>query len=249
MRKYLILIVLLLPCLAYAQGMQPVGGVTVAAAAGDTYTDILFWWRCEGTTLGAGDYSAGDTTAANANTAAINTDAVKVGTNGIDADAAWDGYSFTVSSGDLINTSLGRVGFWLKINTWVNNLVVFNTTGSGGVTARLKITGDDDLSFEWVDGTNDNSTYTTGLGLSTGTWYFIEIAWDATSNYKKIFLDSSELSVSNYNGTGINAFTNTELRVGICSASAGDIYMDNIMISNDPARNFYLLRNETASPR
>lgn len=220
------------------------GGVT------DDYTDIVFWWRCEGTTLGADDYSDGDTTAESHGAVAINTDAVKIGTYGVDVPGDNDYYTFVVSNGDILPVGgAGRLSCWFYYNTWVDSSYLFYYTSSAATTDRLRIemVSSNEILMRWVyDGTATTFS-TTDANLSSGTWYYLEFEWDPSNNYMAIYVDG-DLKASNT--TAITALPNSGYwRIGNYNSTASDYYLDNITVSDDKDRNLYALRNLTSSPR
>lgn len=228
------------------QGMGPGPGVK-GYSAGDTYSDIVFWWTAEADTLGEDDYSAGDTTAtATGSGLAINTTAAIVGSNGIyTATSGSRYYSFSVSSNDIIPAA-GRVGFWVtNPNTTKVSPIYWQNSDA---TSRIQLDiENNDVSFYWRDsGTGRTACTSTADVISTGT-HFIEIAFD--TDYREIFVDGESV---------LSCATTTTQQTAISWVAYGDFdptadtsaeYMDNIMVSNSTTRDLYALRNLTASPR
>lgn len=217
----------------------------------DVYEDVTLWWRCEGTTLDhpANDYSAGDTTATLYNAATINTDAVMVGTNGLDIPGADDHAYFAVSSSDIIDVSIGRIGFYFKYTTWVNNTPVIDVRLDGSNYFSLEIQSEDGLKLYWTDGGTARTALTIdNAGLSSpGVAYFIEMAWDTSANYREVFVDG--VSQGSDSSSTIGSFAATELNIGESySGNAVDYHIDNVMVSNSKSRDFNILKNETSYP-
>jgi len=123
MIKKLFLAFILICCFVINAGAF---GPMMSMIGGADYSDITFWWRCETAdfsgTNGTLDYSAGDDVADLTSEAAINTDAVKYGTNGLDCPTNYDVARFVPSNNDIIDSSEGRIGFWLRTTTWVDGL-------------------------------------------------------------------------------------------------------------------------------
>jgi len=241
------LIIILLPVAVFGFGLlQQMGSVP---ADGDDYSDITFWWRCEGETLGADDYySGGDNTATGFSDAAINTDAVMVGTNGCDFPTSYDRYEFDISSEDLASGSAGRIGFYVKFVT---------STSSESGTIKIEedssnyvyvtIHNSNLLNCNWRDGGTSHNYVSSGT-VSDNTATFIELEYDAAANSRILYINGTP---ETENTTTIATISPILLIVGNDPDGMSDdgIYIDNIMISNDPDRDLYALRNLTASPR
>lgn len=219
------------------------GFTTVDGMAVDNYSDITFWWRCEGTTLdGSDDHTNGeDSTATLASSAAINTDAVKIGTNGLDCPSADDRAEFTDSTDGMLDPESFRVGMWVYINSWPTNYDgVFVRKDSGAADIYL--------NYRYTEHTlrlNYGAVLaTTTATLSLSTWYFVEYAAELSSDTLKIYIDgveraSSSASLSTPTAGGY-------VRIGEGVGADGDFYIDNVIISNDITRDLYALRNVTA---
>jgi len=221
-------------------------GVPVTA-----YTDILFWWRCEGTTLGADDYSEGDTTATLYDNATINTDAVKIGTNGLDIPDGWATARFDIAS--LVSGTVGRIGFWLYINTWVNGTRLFEAYEDATHLFYVGLYNDDEIFLNWQDGGGlVTVAISTSSPLSTGTDYFIETKYDSTGNDWELFVNGGSVA-SGSSDEGAISFSSGTMYCGNNESDDGDFYIDNIMISNDKTRDFWGggtgLCDDTVSPR
>ena len=230
-------------CLAQEQ----LAGVTILGGrvgiGGDTYSDILFWWRCEGWTMGAGDHSHGDTTADHYSGAVINTDAVKLGTNGFSIPTTYDSAEFAISSSDIISSSIGRAGFWIYFTQWAASTQIFNAIHSGG-RLRLYTSGTSELTFDY--GATYKTVTSTTAALTTGVWYYIELIWNASNETQKIYVNSVEKAS---NTEAKDAPTGSSLlRLGNDLGATGYFYMDNIVVSNDPTRNLYLLKDTDSFP-
>lgn len=224
------------------------GGLGTSAA--DDYSDITFWWRCEGTTLDhpGNDYSAGDTTTVLAGIAAINTAAVKNGTNGLDCPTSASYAPFAISSNDIIVAAEGRIGFWLRVTTWVDGAYITEwRDGSGDDRVHPQLNGTDELKFYWKDGgTERTSLISTDANLSTGTWYFVEFAWKTSTDYREIFVGGVSKGSSS---ATINASPdNIYFRLGNTGSTLSDLHEDHLIISNDSTRDLYALKDTDNYP-
>ena len=248
MRKlFIIAILALLPLSAFAWGVVSISGGVAAPA--DDYSDILFWWTCEDANLGADDYyGAGDGTAT-ASGASIGTDGMKVGTNGIICATTYDYYA--LDSAGLMDLNHGRVGFYFNINTFAAGVTLLQANGS---TSYIKLdvsdggggNGDYDINFKWRDTSTTRTALVTSSNLSSGTWYYIEAAWDVETNYREVWIDGTSVGSSS---ATINAGDATALWIGNNPNVAAVLYIDNVAISDDITRDLEALKDLTASPR
>lgn len=228
-----------------------------ASVAGDTYEDLLFFYRCEDLTLAADDYyGSGDsegTISGTTEAACIIPEAAQVGTNGCAFITTTDAIAF--DSANLIDYSAGRIGFWFEPTTSSSAISAEIFQAMAGTTDWMLLqsvngttgTGDIDLRFSW----KDNNTYRTALtadtNLSLGTVYFLEFAWEVATDYREIFVDGTSVGSTS---ADINAFGTTPTVFKISSGGAPSYwYIDNFMISNSTTRSLYALRNLTSAPR
>ncbi|RLC11301.1 MAG: hypothetical protein DRI24_19010, partial [Deltaproteobacteria bacterium] len=114
----------------------------------------------------------------------------KVETNGLDAPDAGSYYSFTVNADDIVDDAEGRIGFWLKINTWANTTGLFKFAYDTDNEVYLILNGGDELYFKWESGGVTNGVSSTTANLTTGTWYYVEVAWATATNLKRIYVDN-----------------------------------------------------------
>jgi len=237
MRKYYKVIVLVIfSFFLFASSSYAVNPVILyGMSGGDSSTcdtsNIVFWWRCETTTLDATyDYSAASGTPT-VNSIDVSTDAVKYGSKGLDvADAS--SYLYYTSPSATLDDSF-RMGFWLWVNTWPagDSIIYLTADGNNYFKLRFAGAGTGELFLYWKDSGNDrDSAYTSGAAIGTGTWYFIEIA--VTTNYIKIYVDSVE-KASDTSTLASFASPPLELWFGSTYAISGDWYMDNVIISTD----------------
>lgn len=219
--------------------------ITVTQAAGD----IKFWWRVEGTNPDAAlDYPADLANATGiGGQEAINTDAVKIGTNGLDCPSPNDYYYFPVSSRNLISDEEGRIGFWFKPNTWVENNTILFVVEDADDNFEIKLDAvEGQVNQRWEDNAAVKVWADVATGMSTGNYYFFEFAWQTSSNYRQIWVKGVSKGTDS---TAIGSFDSgpdgtSGLRVGSTGDAGGDHYMDNIMISASKNTDLYSLRDQ-----
>lgn len=221
---------------------------TDAAAAGDSYNDLVLFWRCEGTTLGGDDTYGTDNTATLNSIAAINTDAVNIGTNGLDSPSALDNAQFD-NNGEYVVVD-GRYGAWVRFTDLTDNLSLFYFASAGDDNAVfLQVTGTDELTLTHDAEFQSPVTLTsTDANLSTGTWFFIEAKWNDTADSLQILVNNTSRGIST---ATLNTWTGAVTKVvfGDAFGITQDAHYDNIMLSDSSARSLYPLRNLTVSPK
>jgi hypothetical protein len=229
------------------------------------YSDISYWWRCEALdfsgTNGTDDYSEGDDVAT-ASTGSITCGAGGYTNNGLlNADASNNGgdyASFDIAAdNDIIDGHEGTYYQYFK----------FDVSGTGSYVMRFgNPAGGDDLfsvtqtgsprqlKFSWKEGGVQTDITTTDCNFSTGTGYFVQLHWNATTNIRSIHVyDTSGVEV----GTGAQS---TADFAGFATSNLFDLEVwnfggintegveDDIRISKDSDRDFLLLRTTDAYP-
>ena len=270
MRKYIFLIFLAFLLFAsplWAGQLVPIYEPIESVPACVT-TNITFWWRaeslqlndecvdvddpvagCTGVNTGALDYSPGDQLATVVSTAAINADAKKIGTNGLDVPQPTDYLYFSVSAEDLIVSSESRVGFWFRYTDWADGATILTSTdNSPATTIQLEMVDSNELRFYWYDNYGARTNFDTdGLNLVSATWYFIEMAWKTSTDYREIFVNGNSAGSSSQTiaDSGVALVI---MYFGNTTGEDSDFHMDNIMISSDSTDALYPCRDEVEWP-
>ncbi|MCK5606254.1 right-handed parallel beta-helix repeat-containing protein, partial [Candidatus Pacearchaeota archaeon] len=225
----------------------------IHSATQDDYSDITFWWRCEGTSLDANlDHSAGDTSATAVGTPALNAGAGKYG-NGLDAPAATDYYEF--DSANIVDGNDDRIGRWIRVPTYIDTTRILSVYEDANNMISLVLDAPDELQLLWYYNSGfEMYLTTTDANIPTGSgeedWRYVEFAYDAGigagSDYAEIWVDGvSKASISNETLTPI---TPTKVQAGIITDHAADVHADNIAISNDKTRDLNDLSTATQYP-
>lgn len=196
---------------------------------------LTFYWRCEGTTLTADDYSAGDTTATASGAPAINATAALVGSNGIQIDAAAEGYDFDTAS--IIGTGEGSIGFKMRIQTWADAAGFFYVRGASYTDSMLVgMTSTDELFFRINEDTDPISISTTAANLSTGTTYFVTASWlDGTGFRLRVYNDGTGTLIEEVTGGDFVApadFDNPFRWGEATGVGTPAYYLDNVFIGS-----------------
>lgn len=109
--------------------------------------------------------------------------------------------------------------------------------GSGTINATF---------LEWGGAYGTRTALVTSSNLSSGTWYYIEAAWDVDANTREVWIDGVSVGTSS---ATINAGDATVLVIGNNPNVAAVLYIDNVAISDDITRDLEALKDLTASPR
>lgn len=241
MKLFILLAAFLLGSCAAALAGNVVTSFPVVAGGDPVPTDITFWWTFEATTLGESDYSAGDTTATAVGDAVLNATSVKYGTNGGDFPSAGDEFNLDISNADIINAAECRIGFWFYSNTFVNAATILRIVldADNVITIQESTTTSNHILFSFEDAATTLYVDNLDVIISNGQWYFIEIAISDTSNALAVYVNGDEDSdATTMTGNGF-AVTGVPIEIGNTGAAGSDFYLDNLMISNDPTRDFY----------
>lgn len=237
-----ILLLVAVPCFAGTPG-NTVGWIG-CPSGGDTYSDILLFWRAESTTLDASDYPESGTISLNP-TATISASAAIVGSYGVESVNGYDHVILTTYSP---GSTKGRVGFWyspqatqsgtiFSIYVDSSNYLIFYANGQ----------------MVYRSGGTSVDSYT-GYGIDTvEEVYFVEVYWDLDNDTmgEYVHTDTVEDTTGRTIAPTQTPFTDISavVVVGPRDGNGALSYIDNIIFSTDPARDLYALRNLTASPR
>ena len=258
--KKLILFILLSLCIALqASAWNPMIMTSGTSAAVCDTTNIVFWWRVEALDFsadnGTTDYSIGDDVGTFASDAAINTDA-RYGTtgNGLDIPSDYDNVYFEATNLTALDDE-GRAGFWVYFNnlTSPDGAVLFRVYDASTDVFRLRIEAPDELEAFWRDASISRTmVVTTDANIVINTWYWIEVAWKTSTNYREIFVNGSAPTQTGA-GTTINSFGTAVVNFGWGDTDGAapteiDFYIDNVMISTDSTHDLNLCKDETEWP-
>lgn len=252
MKKVLLTIAILLLIPSYSWAWH--SGVMAAgvAAAGDTYSDILFYHGFETSTTCASDnaeYSAGDNTPTCQSGAAIDTTTIKVGANSLSIPTGYDRMQFTVSSGDIADHLSGRVGFYFYATAWPTNDSLFRIyyDASNYIEGRAEVVSTYNRVFliYRTGGASVNIRGTTNLSLDT--WYFLEFSWNQGGAGNDFVLYTNGVSTAT-DDTASNAWDGipTLLEIGdVQGNTSAQFYIDQFFSSSDPARDLNAIKDCT----
>ena len=223
----------------YGDGWEQGAYVYVDEEAVYSSTGITLWSNMEAAALDGDEFSAGDDIWTLTD-AVFATGAKKTGTNGLFCETDEYYASLDVSSDDIITDTQGRLGFWLKVNTWAEWQNILRVE-SASEYFHVLLLGSDELRFNWyANGSNESYCDTDTANIQTGAWNFIEISWDETDNDIAIYVNGEQKASDN---DAISAIENiTIIKVGAiidAVASNADLYIDKFIVSDDPSQDLY----------
>lgn len=228
-------------------GIAEAGTTIIKKKAAAGYSDVIFYWACDSTTA---DKSAGDTSAAQQVDAAIDTTSgnYQVGTGACDFPTSYSRYDFTLNQDDLIDVDAGRIGMWVRVDSGGNDSIFYVTYGAGNVLA-VQTFGTNRLYLHYVAGsTGPNGVGTGDNAFSYGTWFFLEFSWNkgGAGNDFELFVNGTSVA-TNDDATGTwSKSTSGTLSAGSYHGNGMDVHIDQVIISNDPTRDLYALRETTS---
>jgi len=208
------------------------------SASGDDYSDITFFWRAESATFGTGDYPT------DYSGYSVDGDAVSYVTGQVGNALRTNGWGQSVleMTETLWPASEYRAGFWFRTNSIVTE-EYYHISGSSGSSLNIKIANTDELRLFLWDGSDSIELITTSADLAADTWYFVEISFSGTTY--EIFVNSTARGSVSSTRTFVQPST---FSIGV-TGYAHQVFIDNLMISDDSDRDLYALRNLTVSPR
>jgi len=225
-----------------------------------TSANVSFFWRCESITLDSThDYSVGAMTGTIMSSAAINTEAAIHGTNGLDCPTSSDRVEFTVSSGDLIDSSVGSLAFSFRLTLFEDASLIFYAYNSAVTNNRISVemsgTETDptlrELRFRVRNATGINhSIATTSADLEYGVIYSLVARWDEPNNSIRLEVYNSDGSLrASIENTSTNFDVPTDINTLAVGLNAGgNIHIDNVFISksySEPLQNYALYTSAT----
>ena len=244
--RYLITALLLLLCATSAQAGVFVGFGQEAPAG---YSDVIFYWNADSTTA---QKSSGDTSATAQAGATIDTTTYHNGTGSVAIDGAYRRFDFTLNNDDIADMETGRVGIWAYVSATTMNWAFLNFRYDNSNYIRLSTFGTSRIYFDYVAG-GSGPTYT-GTGNSSfpsNEWFFLEFAWNkgGAGNDFQIFINGSLVASDDTTSGTWSKGAGGTFSIGDYDGNASAInsyYIDQVIISNDPTRDLYALRNNTS---
>lgn len=223
------------------------GGVsdtfTVTTAGGSSYPDIIFDWSCDSLTA---ERSAGDNSATAQAGASINTTTYYQGTGSCGIGGSYQRFDFVLNNDDVIDVDAGRIGMWVRVSTTGNSTLFNAEYGSSSNRIRLYMFGTNRIYYDYTAG-GAGVTYTgsSDNAFTTGTWFFVEFAWNkgGTGDDFQLFVNGASVS-TNDTATGTwSKASNGTFSIGDYEGNNAAFVIDRVRYSTDPTRDLYALRD------
>lgn len=244
LRLFIIAMLTLLPCMSFGQNTLMLDD---SQASSPTYPDVIFYWSCDSTTA---EKSSGDTTATSEVSAAIDTSTYQVGTGSCSFGGSYSRFDFTLNNDDLADMETGRVGMWVRVTTNGSNSSIFRASYDANNYIKLAFFNTDyRVMMDYYAGGSGMQYEDTAAGaFALNTWFFLEYSWNkgAAGNDFYMYINGTQVATLDASsGTWAKSAAGT-LTFGDIEGNGAVFRVDNIIISNDPTRDLYALRNNTS---
>jgi len=246
--KKLILLLLLIPSLLYAQDWQEarmsigvIGGGVPAATGGDSCTGtLLFSWHGENAdvTLGTpAGCAAGDTTGTANSSATISNSQFWDGSNSVSCPSMSDYYSFDYTSN--FNETEGTLVFRIRVVTWYGT-TFFDVTYDANNYLRLALLGTDEMRLSHKDtATGVIVADTTDANIALNTWYTVTAKWNKANvnpNLSLVVCDTDNANCSTTGVSNVNLLSwggsPSVIKIGEIYGNNAAFFFDGIKIYN-----------------
>ena len=112
------------------------------------------------------------------------------------------------------------------------------------------LSGGDELTLYWMDSNNTRTALVSvDANLTTGTWYWVEVAAKPSTDYREIWVDG--VSKGSTTASTISSFAvpvGTMYMGDFVVGASVDVHMDNIIISTDSIDSFTDCKDELEWP-
>lgn len=215
----------------------------VPVSGGGDYSDIIYYWDCESTTINKG----GTTMTMNYYAELVESPSGfgdGTGCVHIPADTGSSSYTTSISL-----PAAGRMGCYVRYDSaadYATILSLYNNTNDNIQFMQLPMADRIEAVYK-ADGVQQKINMP-GLADGIGEVYFIELAWDPEgTNTVEAYVNGSLIG-QNTNALGEFGTTPDTFYIGKTGGHAGEMYIDQVIISNDPTRDLYSIRNRTSFP-
>jgi hypothetical protein len=199
--------------------------------------DVTFWFRLEGASLHPDDdHSAGDTEGNLLAGAQLTAAAARTGAWGLHVSEPFGGIEFEAA--DIVAASSARVGFWLRVNEWVDGTELLRLSRGLFQSMTLRMAAGSELSF--VVFNSSQSFTTSGAAIEIGVWHYVEVAWNNGTGFRGIFVDGQPVGSST--APPFTLPSPSRLRIGNGSFNDGDFHIDQVVIRRNESEELYPIR-------
>lgn len=267
MKKRLLFVLLFLTYGAAVWGWGLMGSVTSTPSTEAPSDNITLWINWESGTYdtvpspdtytlhSTDEHSAGDQVLNMQSGAVVlagaNNPSITGSDNGLSNPTSSDRAEIDISGGDIVSTNKGRVGFWLLGRNFTNNkqflMLYSNNLNDNYVWVACSGVGGSNTDFRFrveykSNGTTEGANQGSSSGQDNNTWYFMEVAWNATSPYIRLYVDNVlKIEDASWTASEIPAQF-TMLKIGDANSGFGNHYIDTVIASTDPTESLYPYR-------
>ena len=216
--------------------------------AGLDWSTIELFWRMESFTMSnPGDcYSTDDTWSAGNTPTSISATAKYIGTYGLLVEIN-DDEAILLPTASTYDSSSFSVGWWMNAQALpadVNTAIYKHKKDNDEeLTATLQLDGDIYVGYEGAAGTCDELYY--GSAFDSPGWHFIQISIDAEqpagSDYNKVYIDGVLFDSGTTNCSVTPHVDHDDEEIGSITGDDSQmvLWLDNLILSNDPTLNLY----------
>jgi len=219
-----------------------------------SYPDLTFFWTANIGTVAPHSYSSGDDRSVTTGGVSIHPTG-RVGNDCLRVTSSPAGHAaFDLSEGQIIGAEKGRVGYWLRVNTYPP-ASTFPNVWSAEESANNYIRSVLSTSYLYhhyrIDPGGDEGSVS--FELTGNDWNYMEIAYDTTlgsSSYMKAYMNGV-LMDTDVGAITSSSFTTGSLNLGDTVGYTGPLSydVDLFVTSDDPDRDLYLLADRQYNPR
>lgn len=230
----LLLLLLLIPVLAYGWGIAIIGG-DAEEGCDSCAGGLLFAWHAEDVDVTADSpcgCSAGDTTATLNGTAAISGTQYTDGDESLKCVDGTDYASFTITGYDIASDAAGTIVFDVYLVALDTYQVVFQAYGDANnrILVRVDDTNSDELEAKFWGGGTEIGVGTTVANIQVDTWYTITFKWRQGETDPSISLDANGDTVTKNDNLTDPTTEWSVLHVGTYEDGVETIYIDNVKV-------------------
>lgn len=238
-----ILIFVLIRCNVFAFNPLFVCSGAVESGGAD-YSDIVAHWNFENSLT----LDKGGVTGTAQNSPSFTTDYSLTGSYSGTASGLWNNWYFSITDNDICPRTSGRIGIWIRTpSTLVDDDGYYEVYWSDDDRIRLRNYHTTGLEVLYRGQATTYQYYKESI-IATDTAYYIEVAWDESTDTVAVYIDGVE--ETGFTTAGTFTDTNTDnsgvLYVGgLYIQGMGGAYIDQLIISTDKTRDLYSIRNVT----
>jgi hypothetical protein len=241
MLKTIITICACLMLAGSAFGWQGAVGVAGSGAVAASYPDILFYWGMESaaTEKSGKTMTLGDATSLSTAYASVGTHSMLVykGSGSITLS------NTAISSSDILSATSGRFGVDVLVHSYIQNTGIIRAYYDAGNCILCNLSAATIGEVRCAYSTTE-ALVTTSCGMTLDNWTYIEFAWGGSPKTMEIFCNGTSRASSTSALVAMNQ--PNDMQIGDWFGSGAGVYLDQALISSDPARDLNALKADTS---